>query len=199
MKLLASVGLAITFAAASMGSAGAQGTPAADPANTLVITTKYGEIDIRLRPDLAPKSVQRLKELAHEHAYDNVVFHRVIDGFMAQTGDVQYGKEGGQDFDASSAGMGGSQKPDLPAEFSKETFARGTVGMARAQDPNSANSQFFIMLAPGQFLDGQYTVVGQVTSGMNVVDKIKKGDANDNGAVDNPDKMIKVRVENDTK
>ncbi|MCQ8782645.1 peptidylprolyl isomerase [Mangrovibrevibacter kandeliae] len=167
---------------------------AADPDNTLVITTDKGEIDIALRPDLAPNHVKRLKELASEHAYDGVVFHRVIDGFMAQTGDVKFGKEGGPDFDPSMAGMGGSDKPDLKAEFSKEPFKRGTVGMARSQNPNSANSQFFIMFDDGSFLNGQYTVVGQVSKGMDVVDKIKKGDAAQNGTVDDPDKMLTVRV-----
>ena len=192
MKLFAAIALAAGLvAAASSGPALAQ---KADSDNMLVITTKTGDIDIKLRPDLAPKSVARLKELARAGAYDGVVFHRVIDGFMAQTGDVQYGKEGGPKFDLASAGTGSSDKPDLPAEFSKESFDRGTVGMARSQDPNSANSQFFIMLAPGAFLDGQYTVVGKVVSGMENVDSIKKGDPNQNGSVAKPDKMVKVRV-----
>ncbi|MCD2471303.1 peptidylprolyl isomerase [Jiella sp. MQZ9-1] len=173
--------------------------PKADPDNTLVITTANGEIDIQLRPDLAPNHVKRIKELAREHAYDNVVFHRVIDGFMAQTGDVEFGKEGSPDYNANRAGMGGSTLPDLKAEFSKAPFDRGVVGMARAQDPNSANSQFFIMLADGHFLDGQYTVVGKVISGMDVVDKIKKGDAQQNGAVKDPDKMLTVRIAGDQK
>ncbi|KQT83505.1 peptidylprolyl isomerase [Aurantimonas sp. Leaf443] len=180
MKLLATLGLATALGlAAFAGPASAQSQ---DAENTLVITTKDGEIDIKLRPDIAPESAQRLKELAKEGFYDGVVFHRVIDGFMAQTGDP------------TGTGMGGSDKPDLKAEFSKETFDRGTVGMARAQDPNSANSQFFIMLADGDFLDGQYTVVGDVTKGMDVVDKIKKGDAAQNGTVENPDKMLSVKV-----
>ena len=129
--------------------------------------------------------------LAQEGAYDGVVFHRVIDGFMAQTGDVEFGKTGG---DLSGAGMGGSAKPDLAAEFSSMTFDRGVVGMARSMDPNSANSQFFIMFAPAPHLDGQYTVVGRVISGMEVVDAIKKGDQAANGAVDAPDYMAKVTV-----
>ena len=202
MKLFAAIALAAGLvAAASSSSALAQKTGAqkADPDNMLVINTKTGDIDIQLRPDLAPKSAARLKELARAGAYDGVVFHRVIDGFMAQTGDVQYGKEGGPNYDPASAGMGGSDKGDLPAEFSKETFDRGAVGMARSQDPNSANSQFFIMLAPGDFLDGQYTIVGKVVSGMENVDKIKKGDPNQNGSVSKPDKMIKVGVASDAK
>ncbi|MEI4486577.1 peptidylprolyl isomerase [Frigidibacter sp. MR17.14] len=150
-----------------------------------------GEIVIDLLPDLAPKHVAQITALAKEGAYDGVVFHRVIEGFMAQTGDVEYGKHGN---DTSRAGMGGSSKPDLPAEFSRETFDRGVVGMARSQNPNSANSQFFIMFAPGPFLDGQYTIVGHVVKGMDVVDAIKKGDQAANGAVDDPDYMAKVTV-----
>ena len=166
---------------------------AAEPENTMVITLKDGDVTVALRPDLAPKHVEQIKALVREGAYDNVAFHRVIDGFMAQTGDVQYGdmKDG---FNAGAAGTGGSQRPDLPAEFSSEPFVRGVVGMARAQDPNSANSQFFIMLAPNPELDGQYTVVGKVESGMELVDSIKKGDSNDNGAVSEPDRMVKVRI-----
>ncbi|MBN9073935.1 MAG: peptidylprolyl isomerase [Rhizobiales bacterium] len=163
--------------------------------DTMVITLKDGDVRIALRPDLAPKHVARIEELAKEGAYDNVAFHRVIGGFMAQTGDVQFGdmKEG---FDPQRVGTGGSDKPDLPAEFSdKEHFVRGTVGMARAQDPDSANSQFFIMFAPSPNLDGQYTIVGKVVSGMELVDRIKKGDEMDNGAVSDPDRMIKVRIE----
>ncbi len=196
MKLFATLGLA---AAISLAAMPAFAQAKADPENTLVITTKDGEIDIQLRPDLAPEHVERIKELAREKAYDNVVFHRVIDGFMAQTGDVAFGKEDGAQYNPGRAGMGGSDKPDLKAEFSQETFDRGTVGMARSQDPNSANSQFFIMLADGDFLDGQYTIVGDVVEGMDVVDKIKKGDAQANGAVDDPDKMLTVRVAADEK
>ena len=149
-----------------------------------------GRIVIDLASDLAPKHVARLVALAEKGAYDGVVFHRVIDGFMAQTGDVAFGKQGG---DTSRAGMGGSDLPDLPAEFSSTSFVRGTVGMARSQSPDSANSQFFIMFAPGPFLDGQYTVVGQVTEGMDVVDAIKKGTGG-NGEVSEPDYMAKVTV-----
>jgi len=140
-----------------------------------------------------PKHAERIKELAAAGEYDNVAFHRVIEGFMAQTGDVQYGDmENG--YQPQAAGTGGSSKPDLPAEFSDVPFERGTVGMARAQDPNSANSQFFIMFAPGDFLNGQYTVVGKVVSGMENVDKIKRGDDAANGSVTDPDRMIKVTV-----
>ncbi len=149
-----------------------------------------GQIVIDLLPDVAPAHVTRITELATEGAYDGVVFHRVMEGFMAQTGDVEFGKTGG---DMSMAGMGGSTKPDLPAEFSDISFDRGIVGMARSQDPNSANSQFFIMFTPRTFLDGQYTVVGRVLSGMDVVDGIKRGEGQ-SGAVTDPDVMTKVTV-----
>nr|WP_149866295.1 peptidylprolyl isomerase [Tropicimonas marinistellae] len=151
-----------------------------------------GRIVIDLLADVAPQHAERIAALAEAGAYDDVVFHRVIDGFMAQTGDVQFGKSGG---DTSRAGMGGSDMPDLPAEFSSVSFERGVVGMARSQNPNSANSQFFIMFAPAPHLDGQYTVVGRVIEGMDVVDAIKKGNANANGAVADPDRMISVTVE----
>jgi peptidylprolyl isomerase len=150
-----------------------------------------GTIVIDMASDVAPNHVAQITALAQEGAYDGVVCHRVIDGFMAQTGDVEFGKTGG---DLSGAGMGGSAKPDLAAEFSSMTFDRGVVGMARSMDPNSANSQFFIMFAPAPHLDGQYTVVGRVISGMEVVDAIKKGDQAANGAVDAPDYMAKVTV-----
>ncbi len=150
-----------------------------------------GTIVIDLASDVAPNHVAQITALAQEGAYDGVVFHRVIDGFMAQTGDVEFGKTGG---DLSGAGMGGSSKPDLAAEFSSMTFDRGVVGMARSMDPNSANSQFFIMFGAAPHLDGQYTVVGRVISGMEVVDAIKKGDQAANGAVDAPDYMASVTV-----
>ena len=150
-----------------------------------------GIVVIDLLPDVAPKHVDQITALAGEGAYDGVVFHRVIDGFMAQTGDVQFGKTGG---DTSMAGMGGSQRPDLPAEFSAVSFERGVVGMARSMDPNSANIQFFIMFAPAPHLDGQYTVVGRVIAGMEVVDAIKRGTGS-NGEVIEPDMMAKVTVE----
>ena len=172
---------------------------AADKENTMIITLKDGDVTIALRPDLAPKHVAQIKKLVRDGAYDNVAFHRVIDGFMAQTGDVKFGnmKKG---FNPQAVGTGGSDLPDLPAEFSKsEQFTRGVVGMARSQDPNSANSQFFIMFAPAPNLDGQYTIVGKVVGGMDLVDKIKKGDEADNGTVSDPDRMIKVRIAADGK
>ncbi|MBL4927535.1 peptidylprolyl isomerase [Fuscibacter oryzae] len=150
-----------------------------------------GEIVIDLLPDVAPNHVAQIVALAKSGAYDGVVFHRVIDGFMAQTGDVQYGKKGG---DTSMAGMGGSSMPDIKAEFSDVPFERGVVGMARSQDPDSANSQFFIMFAPGDFLNGQYTVFGRVIKGMDVVDAIKKGEGQ-NGETTDPDVMTKVTVQ----
>ncbi len=131
-----------------------------------------GTVIIDLLPDVAPQHVAQIVALAEEGAYDDVVFHRVIEGFMAQTGDVEFGKGAV----TGRSGMGGSTRPDLPAEFSDVPFQRGTVGMARSQSPDSANSQFFIMFAPGDFLNGQYTVVGQVVSGMEVVDQIAKGE-----------------------
>ncbi|MFD0979856.1 peptidylprolyl isomerase [Tropicimonas aquimaris] len=151
-----------------------------------------GRIVIDLLADVAPQHAERLAALADSGAYDGVVFHRVIDGFMAQTGDVQFGKAGG---DTSRAGMGGSEMADLPAEFSDVSFERGVVGMARSQNPNSANSQFFIMFAPAPHLNGQYTVVGRVIEGMDVVDAIKKGNAAANGSVADPDRMVSVSVE----
>jgi len=166
---------------------------AAEPENTLVITLKDGDVTIALRPDLAPKHVEQIKALARGGEYDNVAFHRVIPGFMAQTGDVEFGDmEDG--FQPGMAGMGGSSRPDLPAEFSPEPFERGTVGMARSNDPNSANSQFFIMFDAAPHLNASYTVVGKVESGMEHVDKIKMGSAANNGAVADPDRMIRVRV-----
>jgi peptidylprolyl isomerase len=161
----------------------------ADPENTLVIELKDGgRVVIELLPNVAPKHVERVKELARAGAYDNVAFHRVIDGFMAQTGDVEHGDmEDG--FNIRRAGTGSSDKPDLPAEFSKLPFDRGVVGMARSQNPNSGNSQFFIMFKDGHFLNGQYTVWGRVTEGMEHVDAITRGEP-----PANPDRMISVRV-----
>jgi peptidylprolyl isomerase len=178
----------------SMAAALALAAPAsADPENTLIITLKDGDVTIALRPDLAPKHVEQIKALAREGAYDNVAFHRVIEGFMAQTGDVKFG-DMSDGFDPARAGTGGSSRPNLPAEFSNEPFVRGTVGMARAQNPDSANSQFFIMFAPNPGLNGQYTVVGKVEDGMDKVDAIKRGDPNQNGLVTDPDRMVRVRV-----
>jgi peptidylprolyl isomerase len=167
----------------------AQPLPAGvDPQNTILIDTKYGRIVMKLRPDLAPKHAERLKQLAREKYYDNVPFHRVIAGFMAQTGDGQNGD-----------GTGGSKYPNVPAEFTQTPFKRGVVGMARTNDPNSANSQFFIMFGDGSFLNGKYTVVGEVVSGMDVVDKLKKGSEAQNGSVTDPDRMLKVQVAADAK
>jgi peptidylprolyl isomerase len=155
--------------------------------NTLILATKQGKVVIKLRPDLAPKHVAQIKTLVKRKFYDGIVFHRVIPGFMAQTGDP------------TGTGSGGSDLPDLPAEFSSAHFKRGTLGMARASDPNSANSQFFICFADAGFLDGQYTVFGEVTSGMEVVDKIKAGTQANNGAVDNPDKIVTLRLASEAK
>lgn len=171
---------------------------AADPENTVVLTLKDGDVVIELRPDLAPKHAEQIKKLVRDGAYNGVVFHRVIDGFMAQTGDVEFGNAD-KGYNAGRAGTGGSSYGNIPAEFSKEPFVRGTVGMARSSSPDSANSQFFIMFDEGSFLNGQYTVVGQVTSGMEVVDKIKKGSKSANGAVDNPDRIVKAIVLADRK
>ena len=189
------LGASVLFTIPGLVPARAEEPVADGPGPNLVLEVGggvSGRIVIDLLPEIAPKHVERLEALAAEGAYNDVVFHRVIDGFMAQTGDVQFGKKGG---DTRMAGMGGSALPDLPAEFSDVPFRRGTVGMARAQDPNSANSQFFIMFAPGDFLNGQYTVVGQVVAGMDVVDALKKGDANQNGAVSEPDFIVKATVE----
>ncbi|AGF75991.1 peptidylprolyl isomerase [Bartonella vinsonii] len=159
----------------------------AGDSDILVLSLKNGDVVIRLRPDLAPRHVVQIKKLTKGGAYNNVVFHRVIPGFMAQTGDVQFGKKGSADFDVKRVGTGASNYPNIPAEFSKQPFKRGTVGMARAQDPNSANSQFFICFDDASFLNGQYTVVGEVIKGMDVVDKIKKGTSSNNGSVKDPD------------
>jgi peptidylprolyl isomerase len=150
-----------------------------------------GTITIDLFEDVAPQHAERIARLASEGAYDGVVFHRVIEGFMAQTGDVEYGKVGGN---LSYAGSGGSSYPNLPAEFSDVPYDRGVVGMARSQSPNSANSQFFIMFEPGYFLNGQYTVIGQVTEGMDVVDAIKLGKGRNGAVIGQPDAMMKVSV-----
>ncbi|WP_173932188.1 peptidylprolyl isomerase [Chelativorans sp. Marseille-P2723] len=189
MRLL-SFAVPICFAA---GVALSNVAVAAEPENTLVIELETGTVEIALRPDLAPQHVERIKQLARDGAYDNVAFHRVIDGFMAQTGDVQFGDmEDG--FDPQRAGTGSSDLPNLSAEFSETPFERGTVGMARAQDPNSANSQFFIMFAPATHLNGSYTVVGEVEAGMEHVDRIKKGNPARNGAVEEPDRMVRVYI-----
>jgi peptidylprolyl isomerase len=176
--------LAVLAAFAFATPAFSQALPAGlDKANAIVIDTTKGRVIVKLRPDLAPQHAERIKLLARDGYYNNVPFHRVIEGFMAQTGD-------GQRFN----GTGGSKYPNLPAEFSNVPFKRGIVGMARSSEPNSANSQFFIMFADGGFLNGKYTVVGEVVSGMDVVDKIKRGEP-----VQDPDKMVKVQVASDIK
>ncbi|MDC2976116.1 peptidylprolyl isomerase [bacterium] len=163
--------------------------------NTMILKLKDGEVKIELFPDVAPGHVKRIKELANSGKYNGVVFHRVIDGFMAQTGDVQFGNSDSKEFNLSRAGMGGSDLPDLKAEFNNLPHERGTLSMARSQNPDSANSQFFICFQPAPFLDRQYTVFGKVISGMEFVDKIKRGDSNNNGAVTDPDKIISFKSE----
>ena len=172
--------LAVVFAAACIASAGPAG--ALDMENTLYLDLESGRVTIEMRPDEAPNHVARIKELVRQKFYDGLTFHRVIDGFMAQTGDPD------------GNGTGGSGQ-NIPAEFTKfERFYRGTVGMARAQNPNSADSQFFIMYAPSEWLDGKYTIWGEVIDGMEYVDAIKKGDDSQNGLVQDPDKIVTLRV-----
>ena len=170
-----------TLAATCFAATVAYAVPAPDPSNQVILTTKNGKVTIQLRPDLAPKAVAQMEKLTREGFYNGLKFHRVIDGFMAQTGDP------------TGTGSGGSKEPDLPAEFSNAPFDRGTVGMARTSEPNSANSQFFICFKPARFLDNQYTVVGEVISGMDVVDKIKKGDPQ-SGTVEDPDKIVSMKM-----
>ena len=162
-----------------------------DPENTIVIELKDGVVAIELMADIAPAHCERMKDLARAGEYDNVVFHRVIDGFMAQTGDVQHG-DAEDGFDLRRAGTGGSDRPDLPAEFSRIPHDRGTLGAARSQNPNSANSQFFINFKDNHFLNGQYTVYGRVIEGMDYVDAITRGEP-----PMNPDRMISVKVAGD--
>ena len=159
----------------------------------MILKLKNGDVKIELFEDMAPNHVKRIKELANKGQYDNVVFHRVIDGFMAQTGDVQFGNSESKEFDLRRAGMGGSNLPDLKQEFSSLPHDRGTLSMARSSDPNSANSQFFICFKPAPFLDRQYTVFGKVLEGMEFVDKIKRGDESNNGSVSDPDKIISFK------
>lgn len=191
--LVAALATAAAFGAPSLavaqqgGAKPASGAAAQDKENLVYLDTKDGRVTIRLRPDLAPKHVAQVKALIKKGFYDGIVFHRVIDGFMAQTGDP------------TGTGMGGSDMPNIPAEFSNAPFRRGVVGMARSQNPNSANSQFFITLADARFLDKNYTVFGEVVSGMDVVDKIKKGSKAENGAVKNPDKILRMRMASDVK
>ena len=159
----------------------------------MILKLKDGDIKIELFEDVAPNHVKRIKQLAKDGKYDGVVFHRVIDGFMAQTGDVQFGNSSNDQFDLRRVGMGGSELPDLKEEFSDLPHDRGTLSMARSQDPNSANSQFFICFKTARSLDRQYTVFGRVIEGMDLVDKIKRGDENNNGSVSNPDKIISFK------
>ncbi len=184
---LASAFAATTLAVGTSAPERAAAQPKLDPENTLYMDLKNGRVVIQLFPDLAPQHVARVKMLAREHFYDGTPFHRVIDGFMAQGGDP------------TGTGTGGSKYPDLPAEFTnKRRFLRGTVGAARTANPNSANSQFFIMFAPAPNLDGQYTIWGQVVSGMELVDQIKRGSGS-GGTVSNPDKIVSMRVAADVK
>ena len=162
--------------------------------NIMILKLNDGDVKIELFPDVAPNHVERIKSLANDGKYDNVVFHRVIDGFMAQTGDVKYGNSSTKDFDLNKAGIGGSDLPDLKQEFNNLPHVRGTVSMARSSPPDSANSQFFICFADASYLDRQYTVFGKVIEGMEFIDKIKKGDPQ-SGSVDNPDKIISFRSE----
>jgi peptidylprolyl isomerase len=178
--------LAAALAAFWLTLAAPASAQAPDPENTLILELKDGPVTIRLRPDIAPQHVERLKTLAREGFYDGIVFHRVLDGFMAQTGDP------------TGTGGGGSELPDLPAEFSDVPFERGIVGMARTNDPNSANSQFFIMFAANSGLNGQYTVLGEVVDGMEHVDAIKRGNP-PSGMVSGPDSIVSLKVASDIK
>lgn len=180
-------GFLIAGVFAGMCMAGSVPASADDKDNQVYLDTKDGRITIQLRPDLAPKHVAQIKTLTKQGFYNGIVFHRVIAGFMAQTGDP------------TGTGVGGSNLPNIPAEFSKEPFKRGMVGMARSASPDSANSQFFIMLNDYPSLDGKYTVIGQVVKGLDIVDKIKKGDQNDNGKVSAPDKIVKMQLATDAK
>ena len=184
------------FNALVIGAAALSAIPANAQTGTphLILSIKGGDVDIELLPSIAPKHVERVITLTEQGAYDGVVFHRVIDGFMAQTGDVKFGKSGGPSFNPSRAGMGGSDRPDLKAEFSNANHGRGTCSMARAQNPNSANSQFFICFDDAGFLNRQYTVWGQVIEGMANVDKIKRGEP-----VQDPDKIVTMKVAADVK
>ena len=158
----------------------------------MILKLKDGDVEIQLFPDVAPKHVERIQKLANDGLYDNVVFHRVIDGFMAQTGDVKFGNSSSKDFDLSKAGMGGSDLPDLKAEFNNMPHVKGTVSMARSSNPDSANRQFFICFEEASHLDRSYTVFGKVIKGMEFVEKIKRGDG-PNGSVSDPDKILSFK------
>lgn len=195
MRRLSAIVLSLVFSATLAWAAEPE---TVDPENVLMIEIAgeaNGVVEIELLPDVAPEHVARVKRLAREGYYNDVAFHRVIEGFMAQTGDVQHGKREG--YLQRYAGIGGSVYPNLKAEFSDVSFDRGVLGMARAQDPNSANSQFFIMFDAGHFLNGQYTVFGKVLDGMDVVDAIKKGSQAQNGSVADPDYMKRVWIKAD--
>ena len=161
--------------------------------NIMILKLKDGDVKIEMYPDVAPNHVKRIQELANSGQYDNVVFHRVIDGFMAQTGDVKFGNSNSADFNLSLAGTGGSDLPNLKSEFSDIPHVRGVLSAARSADPDSANSQFFICFESAPHLDRQYSVFGKVIKGMEFVDKIKRGDENNNGAVTDPDKIISFK------
>jgi cyclophilin family peptidyl-prolyl cis-trans isomerase len=186
MKYLAYLALMLPFIVSEAK------TSSSSSENVIVIELKDGPVVIETFPEVAPKHVERIKKLAQSGKYDGVAFHRVIDGFMAQTGDVEFGNV--KDFSNSRVGTGGSDLPDLKEEFNDKKHLRGTCSMARSASPNSANSQFFICFEPSSFLDRQYTVWGQVIEGMDFVDKIKMGSSRDNGSVTDPDHMIKVTV-----
>ena len=179
---------ALFAAAPALALAGAALAQGADPANTVYLDTKYGRVTIRLRPDLAPKHVAQIKTLVKQGFYNGAPFHRVIPGFMAQTGDPRH-----------RDGTGGSDLPNIPAEFTATPFKRGTLGMARAASPDSANSQFFICFGDASFLNGKYTVFGEVTSGMEAIDKLKAGTAANNGSVSDPDTIVRMVMASDAK
>ena len=178
---------AIALMATALTAQAQNAAPATDPENTIILQLKDGPVVIQLRPDLAPNHVARIKELTRQGFYNGLVFHRVIEGFMAQTGDP------------TGTGSGGSKLPDLKAEFNSAKHITGTLSMARSSSPDSANSQFFICFKPSSFLDNQYTVFGQVVSGMQFVNNIKKGDSADNGKVNDPDKIVSMQVMADVK
>ncbi len=185
-----------TFAALAVGASLVAAAPvfAQEGKPHLILTLEDGVVDIELLPEIAPKHVERVITLTNEGLYNGVVFHRVIEGFMAQTGDVANGNADSPNYNLAMAGTGGSELPDVEAEFNSESFQRGVLGAARSQNPNSFNSQFFITTADASFLDGQYTVFGKVVSGMEAVDALEKGPQERNGAVENPDKIVKAEI-----
>jgi cyclophilin family peptidyl-prolyl cis-trans isomerase len=186
-----------TFAALAVGATLVAAAPAfaQEGKPHLILTLEDGVVDIELLPEIAPKHVERVVTLTNDGLYNGVVFHRVIEGFMAQTGDVANGNADSPNYNLGMAGTGGSELPDVEAEFNSESFQRGVLGAARSQNPNSFNSQFFITTADASFLDGQYTVFGKVVSGMEAVDALEKGPQERNGAVANPDKIVSATIE----